>query len=109
MLSARNTDKAMVEAVRACMEPSESPGLIGALLGMADRPDARAWLGDIRTRTLVIAGAEDAILPLREAEALMMAIPGAQLKVIPRAGHLVALEQADAFNEILWAWLAWCG
>ena len=37
----------------------------------------------------------------------MMAIPTAQLKLIPKAGHLVAYERADAFNEALREWLAW--
>lgn len=31
---------------------------------------------------------------------------GAQLSVIPRAGHLVAFEQPDAFDRVLTEWLA---
>ena len=34
-------------------------------------------------------------------------IPGAQLNLIPRAGHLVAFEQAATFNEVVRNWLAW--
>jgi pimeloyl-ACP methyl ester carboxylesterase len=55
----------------------------------------------------VIAGAEDTVIPPRESEALMLAIPIAQLKLIPKAGHLVAFERAEAFNEALREWLAW--
>jgi len=34
------------------------------------------------------------------------AIPGARLELIPRAGHLVAYERADTFNEVMGTWLA---
>lgn len=107
MLSARNTDVAMAASVRALMGTSKPAGVVSALLGMAERPDAGLWLGKIKARTLVIAGADDTIIPPRESEALMMAIPTAQLKLIPKAGHLVAFERPDAFNEALREWLAW--
>ena len=38
-------------------------------------------------------------------EALVRAIPGSQLNVIPHAGHLVAFEQPDKFNHVLEEWL----
>jgi pimeloyl-ACP methyl ester carboxylesterase len=107
MLAPGNTDKAMAASVRAIMMESRSEGVIAALEGMAVRPDASVWLKQIKARTLVIAGADDAITPLSESEVLMMAIPGAQLKIIPKAGHLVAFEKAEAFNEALKIWLAW--
>lgn len=106
MLSASNTDAAMAAAVRRLMAASKPEGVIGALLGMAERPDARAWLGKIRGPTLVIAGSDDTLIPPSESEALAKAILGARLKIIPKAGHLVPFEQADAFNEVLKAWLA---
>ena len=106
MLSPGNRDAAMAAFVQTCMAASSSEGIIGALLGMAKRPDAGPSLGQIRVPTLVIAGADDTLIPPSESAALKMAIPGAQLKLIPQAGHLVAFEQAKAFNEALWAWLA---
>ena len=106
MLSAGNTDAAMAAAVRNFMLPSKPMGVVGALLGMAERPDMGAWLGLIRARTLVLTGADDTIIPPSESEALAQAIPSAQLNLIPQAGHLVAFEAPAAFNEILLAWLA---
>lgn len=73
---------------------------------MAERPDASAWLGKIQVPTLVVAGLDDTIIPPAESEALAKAIPGARLELIPRAGHLVAFERADAFNKAMSAWLA---
>jgi pimeloyl-ACP methyl ester carboxylesterase len=105
MLSPNNVDAGMATSVRGFMAPSKPEGVIGALLGMAERPDAGAWLGAIRTRTLVITGAEDSIIPPSESEALAKAIPGAQLALVPQAGHLVAFEQPEAFNKALAAWL----
>lgn len=106
MLAASNADAGMAESVRALMSPSKPEGVIGALLGMAERPDAGAWLGAIRVPTLVVTGLDDVIIPFSESEALAKAIPGAQLELITNAGHLVAFEQAVAFNEILQIWLA---
>ncbi|HWQ10365.1 MAG TPA: alpha/beta hydrolase, partial [Holophaga sp.] len=107
MLSAWNADGEMAASLRSIMAASRPEGIISALLGMAERPDARPALRHIQARTLVIAGANDALAPLSDSEALMMAIPGAQLRIIPRAGHLVAWEEPESFNEALWTWLAW--
>ena len=75
------------------------------LLGMAERPDAVALLAHIVAPTLVITGADDTLIPPAESEKMVKAIRGAQLNVIPRAGHLVAFEQPDAFNRVLKEWL----
>lgn len=106
MLSAQNQDSGMAAAVRGFMLPSSPKGIVGALLGMAERPDMGACLGEIRVPTLVVTGADDMIIPPSESEALAKAIPGAQLGIIPGGGHLVAFECAQAFNEILRVWMS---
>jgi len=107
MLSAQNHDADLAKSVKVMMAMAKPEGVVSALLGMADRPDAGPWLSDIEARTLVLSGAMDDVIPPSEAGALMMAFPSAQLRLIPNAGHLVAYEQPDAFNEALRAWLAW--
>lgn len=104
MLSDANSDKAMAAAVRGFMAPSKPEGVIRALLGMADRPDARPWLAKLEMPVLVIAGLEDTLIPPSESQAMAKAIHGAHLRLIPEAGHLVAFEQPDAFNLALWEW-----
>ncbi len=106
MLAPNNHDRTMSEQVRRFMAPSKPEGVIGALLGMAERPDSTAMLAGIAAPTLVITGADDAIIPPTESEKLATAIRGAQLKIIPHAGHLVAYEQAEEFNRILREWLS---
>jgi len=80
--------------------------LVGMTTGMKS-PDLETLVANIRVPTLVIAGSEDPLVPPSETEALARLIPGAQLNFIPEAGHLVALEQAAAFNEVVRNWLAW--
>jgi pimeloyl-ACP methyl ester carboxylesterase len=105
MLSASNKDAAMAASVRGLMSPAKPEGVIGALLGMAERPAAGSWLRKIRVPTLVISGADDTLIPPSESTALAKAIPGARLQLIPEAGHLVAFERADEFNAALGGWL----
>ena len=109
MLAAVNRDADRLRQVRGFMASSKPAGVIGALLGMAARPDSTAPLARIVVPTLVVTGAEDALIPPTESEKLARAIPGAQLCVIPDAGHLVAFEQPDAFNHALADWLTRIG
>lgn len=80
--------------------------LVGMTAGM-ESPELEKQVANIRVPILVIAGSEDALVPPSESEALARLIPGAQLNLIPKAGHLVAFEQAAAFNEVIRNWLAW--
>jgi pimeloyl-ACP methyl ester carboxylesterase len=105
MLAAVNHDAALAAEVRDFMEPSKPEGVIGALLGMAERPDSTPLLGQIRVPTLVITGADDTVIPPAESDTLAKGIPGAQLRVIANAGHLVAFERAAEFNNALREWL----
>ena len=87
------------------MAPSSQDGVIGALLGMAERPDSTPLLRQIKVPTHVVAGAADLIIEPAESQTMAQAIPGSQLQVIPDAGHLVAYEQPEAFNASLREWL----
>jgi len=109
MLASGRVDPVRSAAVRAFMAPADPTGLVGALLGMADRPDATEGLGEILVPTLVIAGLEDDLIPPSESGALARAIPGAHLKLIPGAGHLVAFDAPEAFNHEVALWLVGTG
>lgn len=105
MLAASNTDTAMAQQVRGFMERSKPEGVIGSLLGMAERGDSTDFLSQIKVPTLVITGGDDTIIPPTESEKLAKGIQGARLEIIPGAGHLVAFEKPEAFNRILRDWL----
>src|SRR6266581_437779 len=63
-------------------------------------PRLRKWLGRIRVPTMVLWGRSDGIVAPSYGRAYAQAIPGAEFKEIPRAGHYPYLEQADAFVDI---------
>jgi pimeloyl-ACP methyl ester carboxylesterase len=46
------------------------------------------------------------LTPVAEAETMAEAIPGSRLEVIPEAGHLANLEDPEAFNAALRAFLS---
>ena len=50
---------------------------------------------------ILIAGAQDQMIPLRYAQLLAKKIKGAELSVIPEAGHLVMLEKPNEVAERL--------
>jgi pimeloyl-ACP methyl ester carboxylesterase len=106
MLSPHNTDAKLAQQTRHLMANASEAGVIGALLGMAGRPDSTPFLGNLTMKTLVITGADDALIPPKESEAMAAALPNAKLEIIPHAGHLVTFEQPGAFNDALKAWMA---
>ncbi len=83
---------------RTMMARQTVAAVVGALKAMRDRPDSTPTLAEITVPTLVITGAEDTLIPVKEAEAMRDAIRGARLVSIPSAAHLANLEQPDAFN-----------
>ena len=61
--------------------------------------DRAAPIEQIRVPTLVIAGEEDTVYPPEPAEEMARRIPGAELLMLERTGHLANLEQPDEFNQ----------
>lgn len=66
--------------------------------------DLRAAIVSIATPTLLIAGSEDPVTTVADAQVMQAAITGAQLAEVP-ASHLSNLEAPEAFNETLAAFL----
>lgn len=54
---------------------------------------------------LVIWGREDIWIPVDRAHRLVELVPGAQLRVVERAGHLIQLDQPTALATTLTRWL----
>lgn len=88
----------LVHEVRHLMAASPLDGVIGDLSAMRDRPDATEQLSGLRAPVLVIHGQDDQLIPPSEAEATYGRLPNARLALVPGAGHLLNLEQPDAFN-----------
>jgi 3-oxoadipate enol-lactonase/4-carboxymuconolactone decarboxylase len=67
--------------------------------------DLRPGLASIQSPTLVIAGADDPATPPAMAEELCRSIAGAELVVLPRARHMLAVECHAVVNAYLTAFL----
>ena len=93
------THPELVQAARDIMETTSVEGVIGAQLGMKDRPDSFPVLSAIDKPTLILHGADDQLVPVKEAEAMHAAIRHSQLQILPSAGHLLNLEQPQMFNQ----------
>lgn len=59
--------------------------------------DARTWLPQLQLPVHILVGDEDRLTPLYQARLLHELIPGAELEVLPDAGHVLHIESAEAF------------
>jgi 3-oxoadipate enol-lactonase len=99
----------LVQQARATMRKATAQGMAALQRGMADRADSVATLAAIEVPTLVLGGEDDAPSPVSELERMAHGIRGAQLKIVPRAGHLAALEQPDEVGPAVRDFLEQCG
>lgn len=88
------------------MQASRADGMANALSAMAGRTDSVAALPKFEQPVLVLVGAQDQLAPpaLAKAMAAKLGRRG-QFKLIPQAGHVSNLEQPQAFNRHLEAFL----
>lgn len=70
------------------------------------RPDARVHLSQVRCPTLVMCGDADLLAPPECSREIAALVPGAQLAMVERCGHMLTMEQPAFVNARLAAWLA---
>ena len=76
-------------------------GMAGKILFPIPERGLSERLYRIKAKTLIVWGASDKLIPPIYGEAFKKAIKGAQLTTIPKAGHLVPLEQPDELVSAL--------
>jgi 3-oxoadipate enol-lactonase len=62
------------------------------------------FTGDLPTidvPMLIVCGSADLITPPQDSRRIARRVPGARLVIVPGAGHMVMLEESDAFNELI--------
>jgi len=90
--------KMVVKLTQAVNRQQVLEGLAGQIdAGLSH--DTRKLLGEIKAPTLVLVGQDDLILPRELSERLAAQIPDAELKVLPRGGHLAFYEEPELFNQ----------
>lgn len=75
------------------------PNVFLRMLQLAGQHDARGFLAEVRTPTLVVAAENDTFTPMTLAEEMVAAIPNAELEVVPDASHAAPVEQPDRIAE----------
>jgi 3-oxoadipate enol-lactonase len=96
-----NTRPDLLKAPKEMMMKMSPEDISLVQKGMAERPDSVAILNTINVPTMVVAGDEDTLTPVRDAELMRQNIPGSQLKVVPRAGHYAVWEQAEEVGKLV--------
>ncbi len=92
--------EAAIQVAHGSMTRASREGLEYAVRLIA-RHDALDQLPLIACPVLVMAGAEDGETPPAYAREIANRIPGANLSIIPNAGHIANLEAAEAVTERL--------
>jgi pimeloyl-ACP methyl ester carboxylesterase len=64
-----------------------------------DRFDIMKEVEKIQLPALIVCGDEDEMTPVKYSQYLHDRIQGSRLEVLPKAGHMVMMESAEAFNE----------
>ena len=81
------------------------PGVLHGDFQACDSFDVMDRLSAIGQPALVVVGEDDQMTPVKYARYLSDHLTGARLEIVPRAGHMVMLEQPAAVEKILIDWL----
>ncbi len=100
LLFGNSPSRAMVEDALASNRACPVDTRRGAALGLLDY-DVRALLPKVTVATVVLCGDKDRATSLDENRAIARAIPGAQLIVVPGAGHMIIWEAADMVADAI--------
>lgn len=88
----------LVREVKGWMDGTSRQGLAEGLLAIRDRRDYLDELERFELPSLVIGAEEDRAIPPEHSRAIQKGLPNASGCYIPAAGHMVNLEQPEAFN-----------
>jgi pimeloyl-ACP methyl ester carboxylesterase len=97
---------ALAPAYMAMIERAGAAQLIRQNRAVMARPDQRPLLPSIACPTLVVCGESDLLTPPECSREMAELIPGAQLELLPRCGHLLTWEQPERVSGLLIDWLA---
>lgn len=97
---------ASLKSANAMLDDATGAGIVGALVAIGERPDARPQLKSLAVPAAVIRGEHDPIVGLDEARAIAADVPGATFTEIERAGHIPTFTRPEVVTEALVALLA---
>ena len=106
MLSpAAQEDQQLLECLKAMCVSAGIEIYEAQIAALLSRPELDSLLPTIRCPTFAIVGSADQWSPPAQHEAIVAAIPGARLRVVEGAGHMLPAETPELFNLVIDEWL----
>jgi len=102
----RRRDPDLVAEWEEKFRAADVPSMLAYAGSLLRRDSILSRLGEISVPTLVMVGDEDTSLPPKYSEEIATGIPGAQIVLVPAAGHLSALEQPEFVTDEMQRFLA---
>lgn len=102
--SARETLRQLREGL--ARRPAADPEALSIGLDLLREEDLRGRLPDIRCPTLWLHGERDTLVPVGVGERVLPIMPGAQIQIIPGAGHAPQLSHPRATRDALRTFLS---
>ena len=99
------TQPQAADAVRAMIRSTSLTGYIACCQAIS-KLNLSHRLPEITVPTLVVVGAQDPATTVEMAQTIHQGIPGAELAILEGAAHLSNIDQAEAFNTAVLAFLA---
>jgi len=103
---ARRNDTRLLAAIRAMVlrfTPQDYRNYIQAAL---TRENQALYLPHIEHHVLLVCGADDGWSPVEQHEEMQKQLLHAELAIIPKAGHMVTMEEPEAVSTALLRWFA---
>jgi 3-oxoadipate enol-lactonase len=100
----REQQSAAVNPVRAMIRATSAEGYMGCCSAIQSL-DLTERLAQISLPTLIIVGEEDMGTPVAASQVIQEQIQDSQLEILKSAAHLSNMEQPEAFNQALLAFL----
>ncbi len=101
----RLEDAALIEAIVRMFERRSVSEFAAQIQALLQRPDASDLLPQIACPTLLLCGEQDQWSPPAQHREMQQLIAGSRLVIVPEAGHMSPMEQPQAVNAALLAWL----
>lgn len=97
----RKSRPKLAAAVAAMMAETSMEGLSGGLRAIRDRRDYLDRLATFTQPALVVGAQEDRAIPPEHGRIIAASLPNAEFHLVAGGGHMVNMEQPEAFNRCL--------
>lgn len=101
----RHGERGLIDALRAMCVEAGLATFEAQIAALLNRPEVESLLPHLTCPVLVATGSLDNWSPPERHRAIADAIPGAILKIVEGAGHMLPAEMPDTLNDAIADWL----